>query len=222
MARRRPLAVRILLASFLLLPAVVQAEDKSERVVERIHSELPLYTFDWDQMWPRSFTDDDGFGCSSRVPFGDWQFVPDKTGENGEEAWHRFENYGVFHCAAIFRSADSRAELESAQHEYGFFVLLGRARRGSVEWDLWALQMGTNPGSNYTLMARESAKKGRIEDFLVLQQRCPSGSILEGKDLDIWTTRYCAINSREELLSLGRRMLKLPPLGTIRRVAPAD
>lgn len=214
--------MRILLASFLLLPAVVQAEDKSERVVERIHSQLPLYTFDWDQMWPRSFTDDEGFGCTSRVPFGDWQFVPDKTDEDGEEAWHRFDNYGVFHCAAILRSADNRGELESAQYEFGFFVRLGKARLGSVEWDLWALQMGTNPGSNYTLMARESAKKERIEDFVVLQQRCPSGSILEAKGLDIWITRYCAINSREELLSLGRRMLKLPPLGTIRRVAPAD
>lgn len=221
MARRQSLAMRILLASFLFLPAVVQAEDNSERVVERIHSELPLYTFDWDQMWPRSFTDGDGFGCTSRVPFGDWQFVPDETDENGEEAWYRFGNYGVIHCAAILRRADSRAELENTEHEYGFFVRLGEARLGSVEWELWALQMGTNPGSNYTLMARESAKKGRIEEFLLLQQRCPSGLMLEAKGLDIWNTRYCAINSREELLSLGRRMLKLPPLGTIRRVAPA-
>jgi hypothetical protein len=45
---------------------------------------------------------------------------------------------------------------------------------------------------------------------------------MEAKGLDIWNTRYCAINTREELLSLGRQMLKFPALGTIKRVAPAS
>lgn len=217
-----PLAIGMLLASFLLSPAVVQAEDHSERVVEPIHSALPLFTFEWDHMWPRSFRDGDEFGCVSHVPFGDWRFQSQESDRGGKEAWYRFDNYGVFHCAAIMRRADSRPELETARHEYGFFVRLGKARLGSAEWDLWAIQTGTNPGSNYTLMAREAARKGRIEEFLILQQRCPSSSIMEAKGLDVWNTRYCAINSREELLSLARRMLKLPAVGKITRIAPAD
>lgn len=153
--------------------------------------------------------------------FGDWEFVPDNFEENEENTWQRFENYGVFHCVAIIRRANSRSDLENAHHEYGFFVQLGKSRLGSVEWDLCALQLGTNAGSDCTLMAHESARGGPIEDFVILQQRCPSRSIREARGFDLWSTRYCAINSREELLSLGKRMLTLSPVGTIRRSAPA-
>ena len=220
-AKLKPLAMCIWLGSFPIAATAVQPADTAERVVDRIHSNLPLYTFDWDQMWPRGFQDGDDFGCTSLVPFGDWQLAPDKTDKYGEEAWYRFENYGVYHCAAIMRRADDRAELEKAQNHYGYFVRIGKARTGSVEWDLWALQSGTVPGSDYVLMAREAGKTGRIEDFVMLQQRCPPDSTLEAKGMDIWNTRYCSINSREELLSLSRQMLELPPVGVLKRVTAA-
>ena len=100
MARLPTLAMRTLLPLFLFLPAVVQAEDKSERVVEHIHSELPLYTFEWNQMWPRGFSDDDGFGCASLVPFGDWRFVPDKLDKTGDG---RLEAFRKLRCVSLCR-----------------------------------------------------------------------------------------------------------------------
>jgi hypothetical protein len=209
-------------AAVILLPAPARAEDNSEIVVDRIHSNLPLYTFDWKNIWPRSFYDEDGFGCTSRVAFGDWHFVPTETAEHEEEYWERFSNYGVFHCAATMRAPDDSDDLEDAQWEYGFFVRLGKATLRSVEWELWALQKGSLPGSEYTLLAREVEKEGLIEEFRVLQQRCPSDRLLEAEGLDIWNTRYCAINSRAELLSLGRKMLRLPPRGTMTRVPQPD
>ncbi len=192
-----------------------------EMTAERIHSTLPLYTFDWAQTWPRSFSSGDEFGCTSRVAFGDWRFTPSPDNSYGEQHWERFTNYGVFHCAGIIRTADEQSELDGAQWDYGFFVQLGTARKGGVAWELWAVQKGIVPGSEYTLLAREPGD-ATIERFTVLQQRCPSGTRREAKGLDIWVTRYCAINSRAELLSLARKMLALPALGVIERVDKAD
>ncbi|MEO8375536.1 MAG: hypothetical protein ABI471_09940 [Sphingomonas bacterium] len=207
-------------AFFQFAPPALAADD-DEVTVERIHSALPLYTFDWEQIWPRSFSSGEDFGCTSRVAFGDWRFTPDNKNDQAEEHWEQFTNYGVFHCAAIMRTADEQGELDEAQSEYGFFVQLGTARKGAARWELWALQRGTVPGSEYTLLAREPGGS-TIKRFTMLQQRCPSGTQIEAKGLDIWTTRYCAINSRAELLLLARKMLALPPLGVIERVAKDD
>lgn len=219
---RRLLLMSLLSASLMFSSTKTMAAEEQETVIERMHSDLPLYTFDWDQLWPRSFTDADSFGCSSRVPFGDWQFTPSKSDENAEGSWYRFANYGVFHCAAVIQSAGERAELAGVASRHGFFVQLGRSRVQSSDWDLWALQVGIIPGSDYTLLARPSGRPGRIEDFVVLQQRCPSGMIRQTKGMDIFSTRYCAINSRGALLGLSRRMLRYPAVGTIRLMSQAD
>ena len=214
-------AIALGVTAFFQFASPALAADDDEVVVERIHSQLPLYTFDWEQIWPRSFSSGDDFGCTSRVAFGDWRFTPDPKNEFGEEHWERFANYGVFHCAAIMQTADEKDELDEARWEYGFFVRLGTARKGAARWELWALQKGMVPGSQYSLLAREPGAS-TIKRFTMLQQRCPSGTQIEAKGLDVWTTRYCAINSRAELLLLARKMLALPPLGVIERVAKDD
>lgn len=207
------------LVAFFQFPSAAAAAD--EMTAERIHSDLPLYTFDWNETWPRSFSSGDDFGCTSRVAFGDWRFTPSPENSFSEQHWERFTNYGVFHCTAVMRTADKRGELDDARWEYGFFVRLGTAHKGGVAWELWALQKGMVPGSEYTLLAREPSKTA-IERFTVLQRRCPSGMRREAKGLDIWVTRYCAINSRAELLSVSRKMLLLPALGVIERIDKAD
>lgn len=204
-----------------IFPTVpTRAQADTEGVVEFIHSSLPLYTFEWQELWPRSSEDGDGFGCRSRIGLGDWRFTP--AGTNGQEEWHRFSNYGAFHCAAVLRHAYERAELESAQSNLGFFVRLGSARHDSRVWELWALQRGSRPGSEYTLLAREANDPRLIVEFRVLQQRCPRGMIREVQGFDVWRTRYCAIGTRTELLSLARRMLRLPAIGTIARVSGVE
>jgi len=210
------------LAACIAGPTPAQGQTQSEVVVEPIHSSLPLYTFDWNDLWPRSFVDGDGFGCMSRIEFGDWRFTPAQINEQEEEGWYRFSNYGVFHCAAIIRDASERAELGVAQWDYGYLVRLGNARHRSTEWELWALQRGVRPGSDYTLLAREASTSGLIVEFRVLQQRCPRGMMREVRGFDVWSTRYCAVESRAELLSLARRMLRFPAMGTIARAPEVE
>ena len=141
-----------------------------------------------------------------------------KTGRN---SWERFSNYGVFHCAAILRAAHEREDLGKALWKYGFFVRLGRMRVGSHRWELWAIQKGVVPGSEYVLLARDSEDHDLIKKFRVLQRRCPSGR-LRSTQLGIWNTRYCPVNSRQELLALARNMMRLPPLGTIEYVGEPE
>jgi hypothetical protein len=221
-AQRRGMLWVAWVSACLALPAPAQARRDSEFIVDHVHSSLPLYTFEWDHLWPRGFTNGLEFGCRSRIEFGDWRFTPAASNESEEESWYRFGNYGAFHCAAIVRHANEQTELEAARFDYGFFVQLGNVRHQSTEWELWALQVGMRPGSEYILLAREAHKSGLVVDFQVLQQRCPRGLIREARGLDVWSTRYCAIDSRAELLSLARSMLKLPAVGTIVRASKPE
>jgi hypothetical protein len=84
------------------------------------------------------------------------------------------------------------------------------------------LQKGFHTGSDYSLLAREAAKTGMIEEFRVLQQRCPRERMREVRGLDVFSTGYCDIQSREELLSLARTMLRLPPLGALLRSGQSE
>jgi hypothetical protein len=206
----------------LLMTSGVAAEgddtDREYPAKEMIHADLPLYSFADEEFWPRSIeTDGDAIaGCTSRVRFGNWQFTPAPRNEYEDPSWYRFANYGVFHCAAIMSRADERAELDNAKSEYGFFVRLGEVRIESALVELWALQVGTRPGSNYTLLSR-IPKSGIVDRFTLLQQECPKGKErkVPGSSLDIWSTGYCAINDRADLLALAKKMARLEPLGEI-------
>lgn len=193
-------------------------EREDELIADTIHSDLPLYTFGWKELWPRSFQSGDSFGCSSRVSFGDWRFTSAATRDQSEVSWERYSNYGVFHCAAVFQSADERPDLEEAPSRFGFFVQLGTARTTLGERELWAIQLGMRPGSQYRLLARPAGQKEAAIRFDVLQQRCPRQNVRQAENLDVWATRYCAINSRRELLALARKMVRLRPLGMLERV----
>ena len=105
-------AILLATCAFFGSPAFAQevsSEEEYELKAERLHSDLPLYTFDWEETWPRSFSSrEDGvlsFGCTSPVAFGDWHFEPNPKDRFGETYWLRISNYGVLHCAANFRDA---------------------------------------------------------------------------------------------------------------------
>ena len=212
-----------LLAQIFALPVAAQTADGEPDQVDNefhaqdIRSDLPLYTFDWPDLWPRNFVDGDTFGCESRVAFGDWQVTWHDNDEQDAASWSRITNYGVFHCAAFIGDADDRAELADAEVEIVFFVKLGESDRDGSMVELWAMQEGTVPGSRYILLAREPGD-GRVERFSILQSRCPEGAMrrLEG-DFDVWRTSYCVINTREDLLALASAMVALPPMATIAR-----
>ena len=212
----RPLILPVALASS--VPAF--AEDDYEWQQTLIHSDLPLYDFSWDDFWPRSF-DAPGIiaGCESKVAFGDWLFIPNPDDEFAEEAlWYSISNYGVFHCAANIRTASERDELGAGEFSRGFFARIGKGKRNGETWELWVLQQGLLPGSEYLLLARTANPDELVNTFSVLQSRCPNAKLLETDNLDIWNMRYCKLNTRRELVAYAKRMLAEPDYGTIHRI----
>src|SRR5262249_26065662 len=157
------------------------------------------------------FAEGNDFGCASRVRFGDWALRRTGT-ENDEDAeWYRVENYGVMHCWAVVGYANRREDLSTAGSRPSFFVFLGTARLANRDLELWALQLGARPGSDYLLLARSPAEAG-IDAFDVLQTECPRAKLRRGRSVDILLVSYCAIDPRSDLLVLARRMVRRPPL----------
>lgn len=188
------------------------AQEDGELHEELIHADLPLYG-DQDEKWPKAFADEDGsFGCASSIGFGDWRYRGAER--EAEPPWYRFSNYGAFHCFAVIREAPERAELGAVSFRYGFFVPIGEARIQRRKIELWALQTGERPGSDYLLLAREPAK-GMVTRFDVLQRKCPPGAVRDSGGIGILSTRYCAINSRNELVALAKAMVRHKPLGVL-------
>lgn len=183
-----------------------------------IHSDLPLYESSWADKWPQHFTDGatGDFGCTSRVRFGDWQLR--YHDEAQDDAWFRFTNYGVFHCWANIYEGDERAGLEAAAFKRGFFVLLGSAGK---DRELWAIQVGARPGSEYILLSRDSGPE-KITKFDVLERDCPAAKVRDAGSLDSLATRYCSISSQSDLLALARRMERRKPVGTLMFSGAAD
>jgi hypothetical protein len=218
-----------LVASLTGAPGLASDEGKSEEAevaLERLHAPLPLYTFDWPDLWPRSFTDDGpdmAFGCTSRVAFGDWQFDSDRSDYGGLSGWTRIENYGVFHCAANLYEADEREGLAEGEFSRGLFALIGEGQTAGRTYELWVLQQGFVPGSSYTLLARDptAQAEGAIARFDVLQRECPTGRLRKAEGMDVWSTSYCAIESRDALLALARDMLRKPFVGAFVRMGDA-
>lgn len=218
-------ALLVALVSALLFAGGAIANDEDDWPArDLIHSDVPLYGAAMDNVWPQHFTDDDGsFGCSSKMAFGDWRL---KLDEN-KQHWWRVSNHGVFHCALLFRSAPNTEGLSKAAFRYGFLVRLGNGKLKSKAVELWAFQIGTLPGSDYVLLAREPSGL-LIKSFKALQMKCPRANVRTGPSMDVFRSSYCAINSRTDLLTLARSMLKLPALGTLEWTAdltsapPAD
>lgn len=211
-----PLAA-ILVAALLFAPAA-NSQSVDEIADDLLHSDLPIFGRGGDNEWPQHFYDDDSFGCTSRVAFGDWALRERGAEVEDDVLWYRFSNYGAFHCWANTFRADERERLDGADFQPSFFVFLGSASVNGRGIELWTVQIGARPGSEYLLLSRDPAE-GLIEKFNVLQTACPRANVRDVGSLDILLTRYCAINSRSELLRLARRMAQHPPRGSLTRAS---
>ena len=196
-------------------------ESVSEKASDLLHSDLPIFGHGSENEWPQHFFDGDSFGCTTRVGFGNWVFQETGAEVGSDVQWYRFSNYGVFHCWANTFRAYEREGLDGADFHPSFFVFLGETSVDQREIELWTIQIGARPGSEYLLLSRAPAD-GVIEKFTVLQTACPRANVRDAGSLDILLTRYCAINSRTELIRLARNMAKRPPLGTLTRVPTDD
>lgn len=186
-----------------------------------IHSDLPLWgSKKSDQVWPKSFRDAELFGCTHRIETGDW-----KRGEarslSFDVEWIRLSNYGAMHCFLVEGRSYGQAGLDTAEGKISLLIELGRMTGADGEVELWALQSGARPGSDYTLLSRKPGP-GLITMFNVLQQQCPRRLVRESNALDIARTDYCAVNSQRDLRDFARAMSKLPPEGTLIYVPPSE
>lgn len=184
-----------------LLATPVVAQDAS-----LIHSDEPLWAPGTPEVWPQHFVDRDSFGCSHRIQLGVWHYTA-ADADLGHQ-WYRFANYGVMHCWMNVAEAYEPGNFQGTRP--GFLIQLGRV----ADKELWALQVGARPGSDYVLLARP-AGPDRIERFDVLQHECPKGHTRGGRSLDILLTSYCSINTKSQLVALAREMAKRPILGTM-------
>ena len=126
----------------------------------------------------------------------------------------RISNYGVFHCAVVESWASDRKRLDKTGYKYSWFVSLGKARYQVKEVELWALQSGARPGSDYLLLRRDARQKG-VTEFDVLPVDCPKLNLRNGGQVDIWLTSYCAINDVNEFIEFARAMAKRPEVGKL-------
>lgn len=195
--------------------AALSTAPASAQNAELIHSHAPLWAPGASEVWPQHFMDADSFGCTHPLRLGVWRYKAAESDRDDE--WYSIRNYGYFHCwmnIAVAYEPDSFGDSRPS-----FLIKLGRFG----ERELWALQMGARPGSDYILLARP-AGAGVIERFEVLQRRCPARHVRDGPALDIILTRYCSINSQRGLLALARQMAALPAAGVMsfEREAPAE
>ena len=198
--------------------AVLLMPFKSISQPSSVHADLPLWT-SFENLWPRSFSDDDSFGCSGPVRFGNWKltYLPESDGADAytpDPDWLKIHNYGVFHCAYGFTWAYDLEGLETESAKLGHMVELGSVETQNGKRILWAIQSGFSPGSDYIFLTRLEASETDAP-FDVLDIKCPKKHVRKTDHIDIFLTDYCSINDKRAMLKFAKRMAKRPPLGTL-------
>jgi len=183
-----------------------------------IHADLPLWD-NGDGLWPRGFSDDESFGCTGPLKFGDWKatYFPESEDEEAytpDAEFLNIYNYGVMHCAYGFQWADSLDEVSSAEAKLGHLVEIGKINTPRGVRKLWVIQQGFRPGSSYILLASEDNDLIRIK-FEILPMNCPKPYERDAGTIGIFMTRYCSINDKASFKRFAKRMAKLEPVGTL-------
>lgn len=83
------LLVAILVAALLYAPSM-NGQSLDEMADDLLHSDLPIFGRGGGNEWPQHFYDDDSFGCTSRVSFGDWVFRKRGAEVDDDMLWYRF------------------------------------------------------------------------------------------------------------------------------------
>lgn len=217
--RMRKARLVVCIAALLVVTGAQEQDGETPISRDLIHADLPLFGSTTRDKWPQHFSDGDSFGCWSRVLFGDWAYRHADDENDDDAEWLRSSNYGGFHCWANVSRADRREDLGAGDFEPSFFVFLGRTQIADRTIELWTIQMGVRPGSDYLLLAREGGSGGTDDEaiaaFDVLQTECPRANVRDGGSIEILIVKYCAINSRSELIHLAKRMAQRPRLGTL-------
>lgn len=183
---------------------------------ELVHADTPLWRpYEDGDVWPTQFSNDRGMGCAYPVKLGDWRLT--ESAQPDAVQYFQLTGEGFIHCWLLAsRGVDHRQRVEAAPEiqfekpKLGFLIKIGRA----TGRDLWLLQLGARPGSDYILLARQPTTK-LVDRFDVLQRICPKGRRRGGFGLDIAATDYCSINTRTAMVAFAKSMARLPNYGVL-------
>lgn len=213
--------IRAVAASLLAATALWGAPAAAQDVLLR--SDLPLWTGEEDDLYPKNFYDADSFGCISNIRTGDFRMTETFEGGETSETWYRVHNYGVFHCALVIRSAHEQAALDTASSEFFWVVVLDKVRTEAGEIELLAFQHGARGGSTYLLFSRlADSEDGGLT---LLAPECPDSMKRGGLPIDVWRTDYCAVPDQDALRRIARDAAGHPPIGRLEFIGytpPAD
>lgn len=183
-----------------------------------LRADIPLWTgAEGEELYPMHFYDQDSFGCSSNVQFGDYREVHADSPER--ETWWRIGNYGVFHCGLLFSQASERTDLHFGFRDHAWTIVLDKVRTPNGEAELLAIQIGARGGSTYILLSRSTAD-GLNATMNVLDPVCPRGSVRQKAGFDSWRTDYCAVASQSALRRIAREAVRRPPVSVLEYVGP--
>lgn len=178
----------------------------------QFRSGLPLFT-DADELWPRSFFDEDSFGCETILIPGDYLGSLDPV--NAEPVWWRVANYGVMHCAMVFASGFGRDSLTAAQIGFAWLAPLGEVE-GPIgeDLELFAFQIRWRGGIEYLFLARD--RDGDNRSWIMLDPECPAGALRESEPIDVWGTRFCELGDAATAHSIAQDAVQREPAATFR------
>jgi hypothetical protein len=223
-ARRVVRAAAIVLGLFIPIFAFASPEDTPFEEYLAIRSDVPLWSEYGDGAWPRAHQTDGSFGYHSVFRLGDWRLAESGLCDRAQvlssacAKWLRLTIISAFHGTFRWITADTRGELEPGHYEIAVIAPLDdddpqRAR-------LYAVQLGTNPGSQYILVS-VNPLPGNIARMTVLAAQCrgnPRTVIRKGPD-SIWINRYCVVKTRATLRELAREALNRRPFGSLEWVS---
>ncbi len=187
-----------------------------------LRSDLPLWTDrSAEGFWPRSFSDQESFGCESRLRFGDFvvselQPALEPTSGDPREIL-RIANYGYVHCAYIVRR-DFEDEIATADGKYAWAIELGIEPVGRDRLEMMALQIGAAGGSEYIVVAQ--AEGADWTDLRILDLHCPEGALRDAGRIDLWSTAYCGVESKAQLETMARQAAHRPPFARAALLTP--
>jgi hypothetical protein len=203
--------IRAVAASLIAATALWGAPAAAQDVLLR--SDLPLWTGEEDDLYPKNFYEADSFGCISNIRTGDFRMTETFEGGETSETWYRVHNYGVFHCALVIRSADEQAALDIAPREFFWVVVLDKVRTDAGEIELLAFQQGARGGSTYVLFSRTVGAED--PGLTLLNPECPASMVRGGQPIDVWRTDYCVVPDQRALRRIARAAAGQAPVGRL-------
>ena len=193
---------------FVLFLTVLAAPAAAQDLLT-VHSDLPFLPKPGQTVFPYSCGGADEIATCSEFKMGNWK-KHELCGTDECGGWIGLWNRSLFHPALSFRETMTRDEDKSYEP-----ALMIRLTPRSERKQLYALEIGFETGSRYTLLAGEGEMPKHVE---ILDLRCEGDGAAwrrPPEPISIFRTDYCSVASIDALERMAREALKRPPYATL-------